>query len=232
MRPLALVAKRRAPRNATGLASAIFEPAPRPRARAQDYVRPPARARRRASSHAPRRSYFGSIPHAELLRSAARRIVDRRVLHLLKMWRECPVEETDDRGRKTRTAKVRDSLSRIQQHDLVALQCTGNRRWRTRRRAPRKEKDDDLAQTLKSAAHQRHYGGHGIIGRSKRDGGNCGVTHCDPSLLKQGSPVDWMRLSAKSSRTCDVRLAAMPLLGAATCLTPARAPPPPAGRSG
>src|SRR6202011_1115445 len=44
--------------------------------------------------------YFGSIPHAELLQSVARRIVDRRVLHLIKMWLECPVEETDDRGRK------------------------------------------------------------------------------------------------------------------------------------
>ena len=35
--------------------------------------------------------YFGSIPHAELLKSVARRIVDRRVLHLIKMWLECPV---------------------------------------------------------------------------------------------------------------------------------------------
>ena len=44
--------------------------------------------------------YFGSIPHADLLKSVARRIVDRRVLHLIKMWLDCPVEETDDRGRK------------------------------------------------------------------------------------------------------------------------------------
>jgi hypothetical protein len=28
------------------------------------------------------------------------------VLHLIKMWLECPVEETDDRGRKTRTTKA------------------------------------------------------------------------------------------------------------------------------
>ena len=28
----------------------------------------------------------------------ARRIVDRRVLHLIKMVLDCPVEETDDRG--------------------------------------------------------------------------------------------------------------------------------------
>src|ERR1035438_8207925 len=50
--------------------------------------------------------YFGSIPHAELLKSVARRIVDRRVLHLIKMWLECPVEETDERGRKTRTTET------------------------------------------------------------------------------------------------------------------------------
>ncbi len=53
--------------------------------------------------------YFGSIPHAELMRSLARRIVDRRVLHLIKMWLDCPVEETDDRGRKTRTTEAKDS---------------------------------------------------------------------------------------------------------------------------
>src|SRR6202163_3380120 len=52
--------------------------------------------------------YFGSIPHAELMLSLARRIVDRRVLHLIKMWLECPVEETDDRGRKTRTTQAKD----------------------------------------------------------------------------------------------------------------------------
>jgi retron-type reverse transcriptase len=53
--------------------------------------------------------YFGSIPHAELMQSLARRIVDRRVLHLIKMWLECAVEETDDRGRKTRTTEAKDS---------------------------------------------------------------------------------------------------------------------------
>src|SRR5215468_7287398 len=39
--------------------------------------------------------YFGSIPHAELLKSVTRRAVDRRVLHLLKIWLECHVEETN-----------------------------------------------------------------------------------------------------------------------------------------
>ena len=52
--------------------------------------------------------YFGSIPHSELMLSLARRIVDRRVLHLIKMWLECAVEETDRRARKTRTTEAKD----------------------------------------------------------------------------------------------------------------------------
>ena len=59
--------------------------------------------------------YFGSISHADLLKSVARRIVDRRVLHLIKMWLECPVEETDQRGRTTRTTEARDSRRGIPQ---------------------------------------------------------------------------------------------------------------------
>jgi len=59
--------------------------------------------------------YFGSLPHADLLKSVARRIVDRRVLHLIKMWLECPVEETDQRGRRRRTTEARDSRRGIPQ---------------------------------------------------------------------------------------------------------------------
>src|SRR5438034_8569858 len=59
--------------------------------------------------------YFGSIPHTDLLKSVARRVVDRRVLHLIKMWLDCPVEETDDRGRKTRTTEARDKRRGIPQ---------------------------------------------------------------------------------------------------------------------
>ena len=64
--------------------------------------------------------YFGSIPHAELMRSLARRIVDSRVLHLIKMWLECAVEETDDRGRKTRTTKAKDSGRGIPQGSPIS----------------------------------------------------------------------------------------------------------------
>lgn len=64
--------------------------------------------------------YFGSIPHAELMLSLARRIVDRRVLHLIKMWLECAVEETDDRGRKTRTTEAKDQRRGIPQGSPIS----------------------------------------------------------------------------------------------------------------
>ena len=64
--------------------------------------------------------YFGSIPHADLLKSVARRIVDRRVLHLIKMWLECPVEETGDQGRKTRTTEARDTRRGIPQGSPIS----------------------------------------------------------------------------------------------------------------
>src|SRR6201981_696365 len=59
--------------------------------------------------------YFGSIPHSDLLKSVARRVVDRRALHLIKMWLECAVEETDERGRKRRTTEARDNSRGIPQ---------------------------------------------------------------------------------------------------------------------
>ena len=52
--------------------------------------------------------YFDSIPHSELMKSLARRISDRHLLHLLKQWLEMPVEETDKRGRKHRTTRNKD----------------------------------------------------------------------------------------------------------------------------
>jgi retron-type reverse transcriptase len=42
--------------------------------------------------------YFDTIPHNELLRSVAARIVDRYVLRLIKAWLKALVEETDPDG--------------------------------------------------------------------------------------------------------------------------------------
>jgi RNA-directed DNA polymerase len=53
-------------------------------------------------------SYFDTLPHSELLKSVARRFVDGNMLHLIKMWLEAPVEETDERGNKRRSTRNRD----------------------------------------------------------------------------------------------------------------------------
>ena len=47
--------------------------------------------------------YFDTIPHAELMQSVARRIVDRNVLRLIKLWLKTPVEETDGDGKRRMT---------------------------------------------------------------------------------------------------------------------------------
>lgn len=47
--------------------------------------------------------YFDTIPHRELMRSVARRMVDRNVLRLIKLWLATPVEECDDDGRRRMT---------------------------------------------------------------------------------------------------------------------------------
>jgi RNA-directed DNA polymerase len=45
---------------------------------------------------------FDSIPHGELLKSVARRIVDRRLLRLIKLWLKAPIEEGGDGDRSRR----------------------------------------------------------------------------------------------------------------------------------
>jgi group II intron reverse transcriptase/maturase len=54
------------------------------------------------------KGYFDTIPHAELMRSVARRISDGSMLHLLKMWLQMPVQETDPKSGKCRTVPKED----------------------------------------------------------------------------------------------------------------------------
>src|SRR4051795_3049231 len=45
-------------------------------------------------------NYFDKIPHSDLLKSVARRIVDRHVLRLIKLWLKAPIEERDGDGKR------------------------------------------------------------------------------------------------------------------------------------
>jgi RNA-directed DNA polymerase len=47
--------------------------------------------------------YFDTIPHRDLMKIVAKRIVDGQMLRLIKMWLKAPVSVTDDGGRTTLT---------------------------------------------------------------------------------------------------------------------------------
>lgn len=65
-------------------------------------------------------SYFDTIPHTELLTSVARRVSDRQVLHLIKMWLSAAVEEDDVKGGRKRTSGNRDSKRGIHQGSPIS----------------------------------------------------------------------------------------------------------------
>jgi RNA-directed DNA polymerase len=65
--------------------------------------------------------YFDTIPHSDLLKSVARRIVDRHVLWLIKMWLKVPAEEKDgDGGGKRRLTGGKSSTRGTPQGGVVS----------------------------------------------------------------------------------------------------------------
>lgn len=65
-------------------------------------------------------AYYDTIPHAELLTSIARRVCDRHMLHLIKMWLTAAVEEDDGAGGKKRTTGNRDNKRGIPQGSPIS----------------------------------------------------------------------------------------------------------------
>lgn len=53
--------------------------------------------------------YFNTIPHSQLMKSVARRISDRYMLRLIRMWLLVAVEEDDGRGGVRRTTVSKDT---------------------------------------------------------------------------------------------------------------------------
>jgi RNA-directed DNA polymerase len=46
-------------------------------------------------------AYFDTIPHDRLMKAVERRVADRSVLSLIRMWLGAPVEDRDENGRRT-----------------------------------------------------------------------------------------------------------------------------------
>src|SRR5260370_3721009 len=63
--------------------------------------------------------YFDTIPHRELLKCVARRIVDRDMLHLIKMWLKVPGAEWDEDG-KPRVSGEKESSCGTPQGGVIS----------------------------------------------------------------------------------------------------------------
>jgi len=72
---------------------------------AMDQIRSNLRVGRREVYDADLSSYFDSIPHGKLMRRVERRIADRSVLKLIRMWLRSPVVEEDGKGRGKKSRK-------------------------------------------------------------------------------------------------------------------------------
>jgi RNA-directed DNA polymerase len=65
-----------------------------------DQVQAALKAGRREVYDADLTSYFDTIDHTRLEQQLQRRIADRSVLRLIRLWLRCPVEDKDDQGRR------------------------------------------------------------------------------------------------------------------------------------
>ena len=70
---------------------------------ALDQVQAALKAGRQEVYDADLASYFDTIDHARLMQQLERRIADRSVLRLIRLWLRCPVVEDDDHGRRRTT---------------------------------------------------------------------------------------------------------------------------------
>ncbi|MDP9223072.1 MAG: group II intron reverse transcriptase/maturase [Actinomycetota bacterium] len=70
---------------------------------ALDQVQAALQAGRDAVYDADLASYFDTIDHERLMQQLERRIADRSVLRLIRLWLQCPVVEEDDQGRRRTT---------------------------------------------------------------------------------------------------------------------------------
>lgn len=102
-------------------------------------------------------AYFDSIPHGKLMQLVARRIVDRRLLGLIKRWLTCAVEEDGRRWKPDRGTPQGGVISPLLANIyLHALDAIWEKRGYTRRDGPNVQLvryADDLVLLTNKDAH-------------------------------------------------------------------------------
>lgn len=135
--------------------------------------------------------YFDSIPHAELMKSVARRISDGQLLHLIKMWLEAPVEETDEHGRMRRTTRNKDE-GRGTPQGGVASPLLANLYMRR------------FILGWKQLGHQERL--HAVIVNYADDFVICSRGHADEALAAMRAMMSKLRLTVNEQKTRRCRL--------------------------
>lgn len=135
--------------------------------------------------------YFGSIPHAELLTCVARRVVDRQMLHLIKMWLIAPVEQIDERGRTRCISENRDDNRGIPQGAPISplLSNLYMRRF---------------VLGWKRLGHEQRFGAH--IVNYADDLVICCLTQADEALLAMRRIMTRLKLTVNEEKTRRCRV--------------------------
>jgi RNA-directed DNA polymerase len=119
--------------------------------------------------------YFDTIPHSELLQCVARRVVDKHMLHLVKVWLKVPVEERDEKGKKRLTGG-RDNDRGTPQGGVISPLLANlymNRMWKGWKRTGRGERyrarivnyADDLVILSRGKANEALEWTRGVLDR-------------------------------------------------------------------
>ena len=135
--------------------------------------------------------YFDTIPHAELMKSIARRIVDGNVLHLIKQWLDAPVEEDDGHGHRKRSTMSKNTGRGTPQGAPISplLSNLYMRRfllvWKT------------LGHAQRLSAHIVNYADDFVI---------CCKGHADEAMVKMRSIMTVLKLTVNEDKThmCDI----------------------------
>jgi hypothetical protein len=125
-----------------------------------------------------------------------------RLMHLIKMWLECPVEETDDRGRKTRTTEAGDKRRGIPQGSpispLLAPVCAGMEDVRARAkprlayRDLRQRSRDPVPEGQRQRGLVATARGEDTICKARKASSTSWATRLAAVLSENGQGISWV----------------------------------------